>query len=79
MDFRKKFGSELLFCDGAMGTMLQSLGLPAGKRADHWSIEQPEKVKSVHLSYLNCGCNIITVNTFSAPAGGEYSAEEITC
>ncbi len=77
MDFRKKFGSELLFCDGAMGTMLQSLGLPAGKRADHWSIEQPEKVKSVHLSYLECGCNIITANTFSAPAGGIYSPEEI--
>ena len=77
MDFRKKFGFELLFCDGAMGTMLQSLGLPAGKRADHWSIEQPEKVKSVHLSYLECGCNIITENTFSAPVGGEYSAEEI--
>ncbi|MBQ5825734.1 MAG: homocysteine S-methyltransferase family protein, partial [Clostridia bacterium] len=77
MDFRKKFGSELLFCDGAMGTMLQSLGLPAGKRADHWSIEQPEKVKSVHLSYLECGCNIITANTFSAPAGGLYTPEEI--
>lgn len=71
------FGSELLFCDGAMGTMLQSLGLPAGKRADHWSIEQPEKVKSVHLSYLECGCSIITANTFSAPAGGVYSPEEI--
>lgn len=78
MEFRNKFGSELLFCDGAMGTMLQSLGLPAGKRADHWSIEQPEKVKSVHLKYLECGCNIITANTFSAPAGGEYTPEEIT-
>ncbi len=77
MDFRKKFGSELLFCDGAMGTMLQSLGLPAGKRADHWSIEQPEKVKNVHLSYLECGCNIITANTFSAPAGGLYTPEQI--
>ncbi len=77
MNFRKKFGSELLFCDGAMGTMLQSLGLPAGKRADHWSIEQPEKVKSVHLRYLESGCNIITANTFSAPAGGTYSPEEI--
>ncbi len=77
MDFKSKFGSQLLFCDGAMGTMLQSLGLPAGKRADHWSIERPEKVKSVHLSYLECGCNIITANTFSAPAGGEYTPEEI--
>ena len=77
MNFKEQFGSRLLFCDGAMGTMLQSLGLPAGKRADHWSIEQPDKVKSVHLKYLECGCNIITANTFSAPAGGEYSPEEI--
>ncbi len=77
MSFKEQFGSRLLFCDGAMGTMLQSLGLPVGKRADHWSIEQPEKVKSVHLKYLECGCDIITANTFSAPAGGEYSAEEI--
>ena len=77
MNFKEQFGSRLLFCDGAMGTMLQSLGLPAGKRADHWSIEQPDKVKSVHLKYLECGCNIITANTFSAPAGGEYSPEQI--
>jgi len=77
MNFKEQFGSRLLFCDGAMGTMLQSLGLPAGKRADHWSIEQPDKVKSVHLKYLECGCDIITANTFSAPAGGEYTPEQI--
>ena len=77
MNFKEQFGSSLFFCDGAMGTMLQSLGLPAGKRADHWSIEQPDKVKSVHLKYLECGCDIITANTFSAPAGGEYSPEQI--
>lgn len=77
MKFKEQFGSRLLFCDGAMGTMLQSLGLPVGKRADYWSIEQPEKVKSVHLKYLECGCDIITANTFSSPVGGEYSSEEI--
>ncbi len=77
MNFKEQFGSRLLFCDGAMGTMLQSLGLPTGKRADHWSIEQPDKVKSVHLKYLECGCDIITANTFSAPAGGEYTPEQI--
>ena len=77
MNFKEQFGSRLLFCDGAMGTMLQSLGLPAGKRADHWSVEQPDKVKSVHLKYLECGCDIITANTFSAPAGGEYTPEQI--
>lgn len=78
MNFKEQFGSRLLFCDGAMGTMLQSLGLPVGKRADYWSIEQPEKVKSVHAQYLECGCDIITANTFSAPSGGDYTCEEIT-
>lgn len=77
MKFCEVFGKRLLFCDGAMGTMLQSLGLPVGKRADYWSIEQPEKVKSVHLAYLEAGCNIITANTFSAAVGGDYSTEEI--
>ena len=77
MKFSEVFGKELLFCDGAMGTMLQSLGLPVGKRADYWSVEQPEKVKSVHLAYLEAGCNIITANTFSSAVGGDYSTEEI--
>lgn len=77
MKFNEVFGKQLLFCDGAMGTVLQSLGLPVGKRADYWSVEQPEKVKSVHLKYLEVGCNIITANTFSAASGGEYSTEEI--
>ncbi|MBR2957598.1 MAG: homocysteine S-methyltransferase family protein [Clostridia bacterium] len=77
MKFSEVFGKKLLFCDGAMGTMLQSLGLPVGKRADYWSVEQPEKVKSVHLAYLEAGCNIITANTFSAAVGGDYSTEEI--
>ena len=77
MKFSEVFGKKLLFCDGAMGTMLQSLGLPVGKRADYWSVEQPEKVKSVHLAYLEAGCNIITANTFSAAVGGDYSTEQI--
>ena len=77
MKFSEVFGKKLLICDGAMGTMLQSLGLPVGKRADYWSVEQPEKVKSVHTAYLEAGCNIITANTFSAASGGEYSTEEI--
>lgn len=77
MSFSDVLGKKLLICDGAMGTMLQSLGLPIGKRADCWSVEEPEKVKSVHLDYLRAGCDIVTANTFSAPCGGEYSPEEI--
>ncbi len=70
-------GKRLVFCDGGMGTVLQSMGLPVGKRADSWSVEEPEKVKSVHRAYLDVGCDILTANTFGAAADGEYSAEEI--
>ncbi len=77
MNFKDAFGRRPLFCDGAMGTMLQSLGLPVGKSADSWSIEQPEKVKQVHLEYLQAGADIITANTFSAAFSATYEAEEI--
>lgn len=77
MNFNEVFGKKLLVCDGAMGTMLQSLGLPVGRRADYWSVEEPEKVKQVHLAYLKAGCDIVTANTFSAAVGGEYSTELI--
>ena len=29
MDIRTELGRRILFCDGAMGTMLQAAGLPA--------------------------------------------------
>ncbi len=77
MNFNEAFGKKLLICDGAMGTMLQSMGLPVGKRADYWSVEQPEKVMQVHRAYLEAGCDIITANTFSAALGGDYSTEQI--
>ena len=31
MDIRTELGRRILFCDGAMGTMLQAAGLPAGR------------------------------------------------
>ncbi len=77
MNLTDILGRRLVFCDGGMGTVLQSLGLPAGKRADSWSIEEPEKVKSVHRAYLDAGCDIITANTFGAATDGAYSAEQI--
>ncbi|MFQ8758750.1 MAG: hypothetical protein ACLSAF_04075 [Intestinimonas sp.] len=33
MDIRTELGRRILFCDGAMGTMLQAAGLPAGAGA----------------------------------------------
>ena len=77
MKLNDVLGRRLVFCDGGMGTVLQSLGLPVGKRADSWSVEEPEKVKSVHRAYLDAGCDIITANTFGAATDGPYTAEQI--
>ena len=62
--FTEILGTKMLFADGAMGTMLQSAGLPDGYLPDLWVLEQPEKIKAVHRAYIEAGCNIITTDTF---------------
>ena len=55
---------KILIADGAMGTMLQDMGLPFGYAPDLWTVEEPEKVAAVHKRYIDAGCNIITTDTF---------------
>ena len=50
--------------DGAMGTMLQAGGLPAGACPEAANLQYPEIVKAVHSAYLAAGANIIETNTF---------------
>lgn len=73
---------ELIIGDGAMGTMLQKHGLPAGVMSELWNAEHPEVVREIHRSYLLAGAQIATTNTFGcnrlrmAEAGlAERSAE----
>lgn len=66
MKFKEIFNKELLFLDGAMGTILQEKGLPLGELPESWNITHPETIKDIHKSYLDVGCNIISSNTFGA-------------
>jgi len=50
--------------DGAMGTMLQQLGLDDGGSGEVWNVERPADVASVHEAYLRAGAKVITTNTF---------------
>jgi 5-methyltetrahydrofolate--homocysteine methyltransferase len=50
--------------DGAMGTMLQQLGLDDGGSGELWNVERPADVASVHEAYLRAGAKVITTNTF---------------
>ncbi len=55
---------EIVLGDGAMGTMLQSMGLPSGYAPELWNVEHPEKVQAVHRGYIEAGSMIITTNSF---------------
>ena len=68
MDFAKLLGSRLLFVDGGLGTMLQSMGLVGGQPPGSWNLAHPDKVRAVHEAYLAAGCDIITANTFVVDA-----------
>ncbi len=66
MDFRSYFCNNTVCMDGAMGTMLQSSGLPAGVSPEDWNLEQPEKVSEIHRAYRDAGANLLLANTFGA-------------
>ncbi len=53
-----------IIADGAMGTMLFALGLEQGASPELWNVEHPEKVRSVHRSYIQAGAQIVLTNTF---------------
>lgn len=53
-----------LLGDGATGTQLQLLGLAPGACGELWNIDQPDRVRQVHRSYLAAGSDLLTANTF---------------
>ena len=57
-------GKEMLFFDGAMGTMLQQMGMAPGEFPESWNLTRPDDIKSIHEAYLEAGCHILKTNTF---------------
>ncbi len=53
-----------IFFDGGTGTVLQSMGLAAGKSPELWNLTDPEKIISLHNMYFDAGANIVKTNTF---------------
>ena len=52
--------------DGAMGTMLQKLGLKLGENPEVFNIYNEDIIYEVHKRYIEAGANFITTNTFGA-------------
>jgi 5-methyltetrahydrofolate--homocysteine methyltransferase len=78
---RRLASERILVLDGAMGTMIQALGLDEegyrGARFDAWNREvrgnndllilsQPAKIRDIHLAYFRAGADIVSTNTFSS-------------
>ena len=59
---------EVIFLDGAIGTQLQSMGVPMDN--DAWcalALEtHPFTVRRMHENYIRAGVDVITANTYAA-------------
>lgn len=60
--------STPIITDGAWGTQLQALGLPAGECPDAWNLTHPDEVRSVAQQYVDAGSRVILTNTFRSNA-----------
>ena len=77
----KCLGNELLYLDGAMGTLLQEAGLQAGEYPEIWNITKPDLLVDIHKRYFEAGSHIVLTNTFGANPikfeSTQYTLEEI--
>ena len=77
--------NEVIILDGAIGTELQSMGIPMDDVA--WCARgldtHPDTVRELHEGYIRAGADVITTNTFSSarhvlePAGLGDRVEEL--
>ena len=58
--------NKIHLADGAMGTMLQNMGLTPGESPDSWALRNPEAILTVHRGYVEAGAEMLTSCTFGA-------------
>jgi methionine synthase I (cobalamin-dependent) len=63
---RQLIAEKPVVTDGAWGTELQAQGLEAGRPADVWNLEHPDRVEQVARVYVEAGSRVILTNTFNA-------------
>ena len=64
--FLSRLRREVLLLDGAMGTMLQERGLPAGEPPEAFLLARPEATREIHKTYVEAGSDIVITATFGA-------------
>ena len=66
MTFREYLRDNIVYLDGAMGTLLQKNGLRPGEHPERMCIKHPEVVTRIHRDYFDAGSNVVCTNTFGA-------------
>lgn len=73
---------EIIFLDGAMGTMLQARGMKPGENPCVFGADHPDILEHIHRGYFEAGSRIVLSNTFGASVpkmkGSGRSCEEVT-
>src|SRR6266852_4579145 len=65
-DVRQRLATEVLVCDGAMGTMLHAGGVSLDRSLPELNSSHADLVRSIHRAYIAAGADIIETNTFGA-------------
>lgn len=71
-DFWAQFGSRPVIFDGAMGSMIQRVGLSDDDYGGYpgvgemLNIARPDVIESIHKTYFEAGADVIITNTFNA-------------
>src|SRR5437773_9669190 len=63
---RERLATEVLVCDGAMGTMLHAGGVSLDRSLPELNVSHPDLVRAIHRAYIGAGAQIIETNTFGA-------------
>ena len=62
----KLFDKGFTILDGAMGTVMQRMGLSTGRYPELMNLEAPDVMQGIHRAYVEAGSDIIYANTFGA-------------
>ena len=66
--FSARLAKDLLIFDGAMGTELYRKNFFVNVSFENLVLTAPDTVQSIHQSYIDSGCDVLTTNTFGANA-----------
>ncbi len=66
MNIRDYLKENIVYLDGAIGTLLQKRGLRPGEKPETWNVSRPSDIIEIEKSYFEAGSNVILTNTFGA-------------